>query len=204
MDTMTSRCPICDGTARLVREKRSIRYGHRRVVVDDELMRCEKCDETFYEQGQMDATDARAAAKVREEQGALLPFEIRAIRDSYGMTQAQFEAVLRVGAKTVVRWERGLVTPNAATNTLLRLLQSDPRTMSLLREMSGVSEPEPESAPVPAPLEAQPAETASYRLPRPRRTLRHHKKAWAPPAPSHGVAPQSDPSDEFPYLEAVG
>lgn len=80
----------------------------------------------------MRATERRAARAVRAERGALLPFEIRALRQRLHMTQADLERLLGVGPKTVVRWERGTVLPNAATNALLRLLDEVPEAMAWL------------------------------------------------------------------------
>lgn len=119
-------CPICDKPAELISAEREISYGRRQVLVDDEFYRCTGCGEEFYVNGQMAATDARAAAKVWKESGTLLPFEIRAIRDSFGYTQAEFERLIGAGPKTVVRWESGKITPNATTCRLLRILREFP------------------------------------------------------------------------------
>ena len=164
---IVDQCPICNGEAHLIREEREVRYGRRRVRVDDEFMRCSACNEIFYLAGQMEATDARASVRARQERGALLPFEIRAVRERHGLTQAQFERALGVGQKTVVRWESGTVTPNPATNMLLRLIEAEPRNLDLLLEwaelqelVKGSSAPQMGASPT-----GDAAETTSYSLP---------------------------------------
>lgn len=57
----------------------------------------------------MDAVLRRAADQIRDEEGLLGPHEIRAIRERYRLSQADFERLLGTGPKTVTRWERGTV-----------------------------------------------------------------------------------------------
>lgn len=122
---MSATCHVCDGEAIPISEVREYTIGRRSAVVQDEFMRCPACAEEFYLAGQMDAVQRRASAAIREEEGLLLPEEIRAIREGLGLSQADFERLLGVGPKTVVRWEKGTVFQNKATDALLRLLNAD-------------------------------------------------------------------------------
>src|SRR5690348_15951171 len=115
------RCPVC----------RSVETGlvsaPRQVTADDatplefpdEFTRCRHCGEEFYTRDQSLASSRAAARVLREREGLLPPDRIRAIRDSYGLTQADFEKALRLGPKTVVRWESGTVRQSAMANSLL-------------------------------------------------------------------------------------
>lgn len=136
-----STCPVCEGRLARVAEVRDFAVGRRAVRVPDRFSRCTACGEEFYAPGQLEATQRRASGVVRSEEGLLLPEEIRAIRESLGLTQSGFERLLGVGAKTVVRWERGTVFQNQATDALLRVIQAFPAAASFLAERHGVALP---------------------------------------------------------------
>jgi HTH-type transcriptional regulator/antitoxin MqsA len=96
------------------------------------------CGGELYAPGQAAATQRRASARIREQDGLLRPEEIRAIRERLGLSQRAFERLLGVGAKTVVRWERGTVFQNRATDALLRLVGSFGAAAEFLAERHGV------------------------------------------------------------------
>ncbi|MEE8551493.1 MAG: type II TA system antitoxin MqsA family protein [Gemmatimonadota bacterium] len=125
-----TECGICGGEAVLVNREREVRVGKRSAVVEDEFFQCNECGEELYEPGQMDAVMLKASTAIREELGLLMPEEIKAIRESLELTQSDFEQLLSVGEKTVVRWERGTVFQNSATDILIRTV----------RDVKGVSE----------------------------------------------------------------
>lgn len=135
-------CPICGGDAVSVTEPREISYGRRRITVDDEFVRCKDCGERYYVGDQMDATDRKAAEKARLAHESPLPFEIRRLRASLRLSQSAFERLLGVGPKTAVRWERGSVTPNAATGALLRIIEAVPQAALFLAGLNDVVLPE--------------------------------------------------------------
>jgi HTH-type transcriptional regulator/antitoxin MqsA len=128
----TRPCHICGAGAYPVQEERERSIGGRRVRILDVLYRCPSCGEEFYTAAQARASDRRATDALHEQHGALHPKEIRAPRERLGLTQADFEHLLGVGANTVSRWENGHVWPNAATNALLRLLEADPQNAQRL------------------------------------------------------------------------
>jgi transcriptional regulator with XRE-family HTH domain len=66
------------------------------------------------------------------------PEEIRALRESLGLSQAQLENLLNVGPKTVVRWERGTVFQSGAVNTLLKVLRARPDVLGVLSDANKV------------------------------------------------------------------
>jgi len=131
-------CPLCGGRLAIVAEARDVRVGKRTVRVRDRFSRCSDCGEEFYAPGQLEATQQRAAHGIREEDALLMPEEIRAIRLCLGLTQEAFERLLGVGPKTVVRWERGTVFQNQATDALLRVIRAVPAAAGFLAEHNGV------------------------------------------------------------------
>jgi HTH-type transcriptional regulator / antitoxin MqsA len=65
--------------------------------------------------------------------GLLLPEQIRRIRKSLGLTQAEASAVLGGGPNAFHRYESGTGLPSQAISNLLRLLAADARGLELLR-----------------------------------------------------------------------
>ncbi len=52
--------------------------------------------------------------------------DVRAIRRSAGMTQAEFAAAYRFSVRTVQEWERGAKRPSGPARTLLSAIKADP------------------------------------------------------------------------------
>lgn len=129
-------CPLCGGAVVAFSGDIRIRIGKRAVTVHSDHEKCTGCGEGFYAPGQLEALEQRAAAAIRDEDGVLSPGEIRALREEMGLSQAGLEQLLGVGAKTVVRWERGTVVPNRATDNLLRTIQAVPAAARYLRARS--------------------------------------------------------------------
>jgi HTH-type transcriptional regulator/antitoxin MqsA len=86
----------------------------------------------------MDATLRRASDAIRKEEGLLSSRAIRGIRAKLGLTQHEFEKLLGVGPKTVVRWEKGTVFQNRSTDSLLRVIDALPESARFLARLHGV------------------------------------------------------------------
>ena len=133
------QCHVCGGEADLVSVDREVRIGKQGAVVLDEFMRCGGCEEEYYLPGQMNATQCRAVAAIRAQEGMLNPDEVAAIRAQYGLTQTKLEQILGVGPKTVVRWERGTVCQSHAVDALLKVFRGEPRLFHAYAEARGIS-----------------------------------------------------------------
>lgn len=130
-----SECAQCGGLVSRRMVKVDVKVGAREtILVPRRLQQCSQCGETYFGVGEMDAVHRAAADIVREREGLLSPAEIRSLRESMNLSQAQFERLLRTGPKTVVRWERGTVFQNRATDTLLRTLRDVPAARAYLLE----------------------------------------------------------------------
>lgn len=114
------------------------------VTVSREEWVCDSCDETRVSLAAAEHAEAEAARLVREHLGLLAPTEIVALRTELGLTQAELEERLGLGAKTVVRWETGRVMQSKATDNLLRLVHRDPTAVGFLAGESGEPSAEPE------------------------------------------------------------
>ena len=69
----------------------------------------------------------------RRKHGLLSAHEIRAIRERFGLTQAEFASLLRLGANTLSRWESGRNVQTEAMDMLLRLIRDLPGSIDYLR-----------------------------------------------------------------------
>ena len=131
-------CPICGGRISLVTSNREVRIGKRSVSVRAELPTCSKCGEVYLSPDEADQLQRRAATAIREQDNLMSPERIRRLRQKLGLTQTQLEKLLGTGAKTVVRWERGTVFQNVATDSLLRVLAHCPQAVHFLAQLRGV------------------------------------------------------------------
>lgn len=139
---MTEHCPICDAPGNRVRERREVTLGRRSVEVKHERFRCPECGEEWYTPDQMTRAQELAAREIRAAEGLLTPAAIRGIREALELSQADFESLLGFGPKTVGRWERGTVIPNASSDLLIRVVGSFPEVVRFLALKSGVALPE--------------------------------------------------------------
>ena len=132
-------CPVCGGQVLRRAGTAQVQVGSRTVPVQGDFSTCAICGEMFFGPGEMDDVMRQASSVVRREEDLLQPEEIRAIRESLDMSQAEFERLLGVGQKTVVRWEKGTVFQNGATDSLLRLLRDVPACVGYLRARAGLA-----------------------------------------------------------------
>ena len=56
-------------------------------------------------------------------------FDVRAIRQATGMTQAQFAATYEFSIRTIQEWESGSKRPSGPAGTLLRAIKGDPEAI---------------------------------------------------------------------------
>ena len=90
---------------------------------------CDACGEDTVDADQMDAVQRVVISAARADLGRLSSDEIHELRHDLGLTQAELEAQLGVGAGTVGRWERGTVLQGATADRLMRLLRAHPELL---------------------------------------------------------------------------
>lgn len=113
----TVPCEACgEGTARKRTERQEFAYGTGAdsvtLTANVPVWTCDTCAMAYTDQ---DGEDAQHEA-VCHHLGRLAPSEIREVRATAGLSQAQFAKELRVGVASVKRWETGAVIQNAAAN----------------------------------------------------------------------------------------
>ena len=132
-------CPICGAEVKRQRATLPIQVSSRSIPVDGEYSTCTGCGEAFFAPGEMDRAMRAASSVIRDEDGLLQPEEIRVIREELGFSQAEFERLLGVGEKTVVRWEKGTIFQNGVTDMLMRVVRDVPGCAAYLREHAGLA-----------------------------------------------------------------
>lgn len=127
MVNIPSVCPLCGG--KVVRLAGPVEWDVRGelVVIDGvEHGMCEVCGESFFDPDTADRLHRSAVAKLKRAKGLLPGGEVKALRESLGLSQAAFERLIGAGPKTVVRWENDSVFQNRTADTLLRVLRDYP------------------------------------------------------------------------------
>jgi putative zinc finger/helix-turn-helix YgiT family protein len=121
MDLICSDCG--SHNVKTKEEEYSFEYG-----VDDERVElkaivpiriCSDCGHSFLD---CEAED-KCHDAVCKYKGVMTPSEIMEIRKSYGLTQAEFCKITKLGDATLSRWERGALIQNAAYDYYLYLLK---------------------------------------------------------------------------------
>lgn len=127
-------------------------YSHEGATVAyiDEFMRCDYCEREFYTPEQSMAKSRAITSALRQAQGFLSNDEIRAVRNRYRLSLADFERALGVGQKTVGRWERGTVPPIGAANLGLWVAAHYPAVFVEWAKKRGITINVPKWSPVTA------------------------------------------------------
>jgi len=96
-------------------------------------LRCPRCGEIVLRFQDSKRLHQDAIAIYRRKHDLLSADSIRAIRERFGLTQADLAHLLRLGANTVSRWESGRNVQTAAMDMLLRLIRDLPGSIDYLR-----------------------------------------------------------------------
>ena len=131
-------CPMCSSQSVDTRlESDTFEYGSKKndlvkLTVSVPVRKCNECGFEFID---ADAEDIRHTA-VCKHLGRMAPIEIRALRNSYGLTRKQFSDITLLGEASLARWENGELIQNAAYDQLLLLLMNKENMESLIRKFN--------------------------------------------------------------------
>lgn len=89
-------------------------------------LKCETCGEVCLPADAAKAFSRAFFDEKRRVEGLLLPDEIKAARKKYGLSQAEFEAVIGVSSPTVSRWETGSSVQTKTADSLIRAFRDYP------------------------------------------------------------------------------
>ena len=127
-------CPAC-GTMMIAR-RAALHVpvnGEEIAVPGAAHLRCPKCHEVVLRFQDARRLGEDAIAIYRKRHDLLSADQIRALREHFGLTQADLAHLLRLGANTVSRWEAGRNVQTAAMDMLLRLLRDLPGGIEYVR-----------------------------------------------------------------------
>jgi putative zinc finger/helix-turn-helix YgiT family protein len=134
-----SRCPNC-GHSPLEERTITDRFeysgdegGPVAIEVPDVPVEfCPQCGETY-----LGPAAARAQHRaVCQALGMLTPEEIRAIREQFGPTPAEFAQLTGIDESTLSRWESGRLLQNRAMDRYLRLLARSSANVQTLKDIA--------------------------------------------------------------------
>jgi putative zinc finger/helix-turn-helix YgiT family protein len=139
-----TECLECGSTALEERfDEETFQYGGREkpftVIARIPSLLCTACGVRFYDDA---AVWARHAAACRHL-GVMIPDEILALRERYGLTQEALAALTGIGVASLGRWERGAGIQNEGYDALLYLLRFPENVERLRHRRAGDADPPP-------------------------------------------------------------
>lgn len=134
MSTIDSACASCESSdVQEVVGDRTINVGAYSVTVPAARhMVCNNCGEAYQTGEQAKELDAAVIEARRRHEGLLSGSDIRKIRLSVSLSQAELENALGIGPKTLVRWENNTSIQSKSIDDVLRLIELDPDNLRLL------------------------------------------------------------------------
>ena len=127
-------CPECGTVMRPSTAELGFTINGEKVSVPDvSHLACPSCGEVVLRYEESKAMQARAAELYRSSHSLLSAAEIRALRRSRNLTQAQLAALLQLGLNTVSRWESGRNVQSGAMDILLKVLRDVPGALEYLK-----------------------------------------------------------------------
>lgn len=127
-------CPNCDKSTKAIikKEKEIFKVRGDDIKIDAKVVICQECKTKVFDE-QLDSRNLELAYNIyRNKHNILLPNEVRAIREKYGLSQRALSSLLGWGDITIHRYEAGAIQDIAHDN-LLRLI-AEPEHMRELFE----------------------------------------------------------------------
>lgn len=120
---MEKYCEVCKQMVetKIIDQRESYKVFGETLEVDARVLVCAKCGEELFSAELDNETILKVYNEYRRRHKLLLPEEIRAIREQYGLSQRSFAKLLNWGDKTIFRYESGSVQDRAHNSLLLRL-----------------------------------------------------------------------------------
>ncbi len=131
-----ANCPICESSQlKFSKKVTNFEYKGAQTKIEKDVLKCNICEEFFFQPKDEREIDKILADKKREIDGLLTTKEIKAIRNIFGMTQVNFSKYLRLSEKAFARYESGQSNQNVAVDNLLRVLKEYPNSIELFKSI---------------------------------------------------------------------
>ena len=138
-------CPVCE-VRTLTSRKETVEFeykGHITIFEGTAVFTCSTCQESFLDSESERERQQRLTDERRRVDGLLTSSEIKAIRQQFQMTPAEFARLLRISEKTFARYETGQATQGYAMDDLLRILRDFPETSRVIAQTPSSFRKEP-------------------------------------------------------------
>lgn len=134
-------CDICkkEIETKIVNKKETYEVYGEQIEVEAQVLVCCDCGEELFCEQLDNETLIKAFNIYRKKHKLLLPKEIKAIREQYGLSQRSFSKLLNWGDKTINRYENGSIQ-DKAHNSLLLFLKNPENMRTYLAENEVVLE----------------------------------------------------------------
>lgn len=128
-------CPSCGTLMKEARGRLTVPINGEEVAVPSAShLKCPECGEIVLRFQEAKRLHEDGVEVYRRKFGLLSADEIRALRERFRLSQADFARLLRLGANTVSRWESGRNVQSASMDMLLRLIRDLPGSIDYLRD----------------------------------------------------------------------
>lgn len=118
-------CCMKEHSVKKVSLEESTTFKGIKVYFNAEYFYCDKTDEYYEDENNIQQNDIAMKNAYRKTQGLLTSNEIIDIRNTYGISQSDLSTLLGWGEKTITRYE-GHQVQDAAHNSILQRLKDDP------------------------------------------------------------------------------
>lgn len=120
-------CPVCEKSKlMLVKKTTEFSYKGRKKVIENYLLACDVCGESFFQPKDERNLDKMLQDERRKIDGLLTSEEIKKIRSKFRLTQIAFAKRLGLSDKVFARYESGQSNQSMAVDDLLRVLDAYP------------------------------------------------------------------------------
>lgn len=130
-----TRCPVC-GSDKLKKSvsNKVLQYKKRNITIPNYVSyTCGECHESIVDNATLKASSRLLNDFKRKVDGMLIGSEIKAIRMHLGFSQDEMGEILGGGLKAFARYESGEIIQSKAMDNLLRILQSYPNVLNVIK-----------------------------------------------------------------------
>jgi putative zinc finger/helix-turn-helix YgiT family protein len=110
---------MCERETKIVQTDKELLVKSYPVQISATIRVCSVCGERIGDNVLDDINLDAAFREYRNAKNLLMPEQIKAIREQYGLTQVAFAKILGLGDKTITRYENGSLQDEAQNNLIL-------------------------------------------------------------------------------------
>lgn len=123
---MEKYCEFCESfhNVKSIRELREYNVKGTNLKVELSILKCTQCNNEVYDRENEIKNDIIVFDEYKRINNLLTSSEIMRIRDRYNLSQASFAKLLGFGAKTITRYENGMIQ-DVTHDRLMRLMDDE-------------------------------------------------------------------------------